>query len=73
MGDFTPPSFRFSLSHSDHVQTVGQTPPTLKYMPPGHFCPDVLDMQDLGEADFLRGKFIRGFMWLMEFWPKPKT
>jgi len=35
-------------------------------------CPDLLSLQDIGEADGLRGKVVRAFFWLMEWWP-PKT
>lgn len=44
---------------------------TLKYMPPGHFCPDVCGIEDFGEADTWRGKTVRAFFKLMRYWPKP--
>lgn len=43
----------------------------LKYMPPGHFCPDVCGLEDFGDADTWRGKTVRGFFRLMKLWPKP--
>lgn len=48
------------------------TTSNLKYMAPGHFCPDVCDLTDFGEADFLRGRVVRAFFRLMELWPKPR-
>jgi hypothetical protein len=44
----------------------------LKYMPPGHFCPDVCGIEDFGDADTWRGKTVRGFFKLMRYWPKPR-
>jgi hypothetical protein len=32
-------------------------------------CPDLLDYSALGEADNLRGRIVRGFFWLLRFWP----
>lgn len=29
-------------------------------------CPDLLTLQNIGEADNLRGRFIRGFFWIMD-------
>jgi len=43
----------------------------LKYMPPGHFCPDVCGLEDFGDADTWRGRVVRGFFRLMRWWPKP--
>lgn len=34
-------------------------------------CPDLLEHRDLGEADCMRGRVIRGFFWLMRWWPRP--
>lgn len=34
-------------------------------------CPDLLEHRDLGEADSMRGHLIRGFFWLMRWWPRP--
>lgn len=47
------------------------TSTSLKYMAPGHFCPDVCDLSDFGEADYWRGRVVRAFFRLMEHWPKP--
>lgn len=49
----------------------GSTGSPLKFMPPGHFCPDVCGIEDFGEADYLRGRVVRAFFRLMQFWPKP--
>lgn len=43
----------------------------LKFMPPGHFCPDVCGIEDFGVADYWRGRVVRAFFKLMRFWPKP--
>lgn len=43
---------------------------SLKFMPPGHFCPDVCDLSDFSEADYLRGRVVRAFFRVMEWWPK---
>lgn len=32
-------------------------------------CPDLLRYDQLGEADNLRGRVVRGFFWLMRIWP----
>jgi hypothetical protein len=34
-------------------------------------CPDLLEHGDLGEADCMRGRVIRGFFWLLRWWPRP--
>jgi hypothetical protein len=31
-------------------------------------CPDLLRYEDIGEADNLRGRFVRGFFWLIRWW-----
>ena len=33
------------------------------------FCPDLLRWELLGEADRWRGRVVRGFFWLMRWWP----
>lgn len=33
-------------------------------------CPDLLRYDQLGEADNLRGRVVRGFFWLMRIWPE---
>lgn len=43
----------------------------LKFMPPGHFCPDVVGIEDFGPADHLRGRVVRAFFRLMARWPVP--
>ena len=45
----------------------------LKFMPPGHFCPDVCGIEDFGEADTWRGRTVRAFFRIMKYWPKPKA
>lgn len=47
------------------------TETALKLMAPGHFCPDVCDLDDFGEADTMRGHVIRAFFKVMHYWPKP--
>lgn len=32
-------------------------------------CPDLLDLDDIGVADNLRGRVVRAFFWLMRLWP----
>jgi hypothetical protein len=32
-------------------------------------CPDLLDYAALGEADNWRGRVVRGFFWVMRWWP----
>jgi hypothetical protein len=32
-------------------------------------CPDLLDYAALGEADNWRGRIVRGFFWMLRFWP----
>jgi hypothetical protein len=32
-------------------------------------CPDLLQYDQLGEADNLRGRVVRIFFWVMRFWP----
>ena len=34
-------------------------------------CPDLLSFADLGEADNLRGRFVRAFFWLLRIWRTP--
>lgn len=52
---------------------IPSTGSTLKFMPPGSFCPDVVGLEDFGEADYLRGKVVRAFFWLMRLWPHPTS
>lgn len=53
------------------LQPASKTSNPLKFMAPGHFCPDVCGLEDFGEADYMRGKVVRGFFRLMRLWPKP--
>lgn len=71
--DAVAPAITFESDGFSQSWRAGEPsePLRLKYMAPGHFCPDVVDLLDFGEADSLRGRVVRGFMWLMEFWPKP--
>ena len=32
-------------------------------------CPDLLRYEQMGEADHLRGRIVRGFFWLLRWWP----
>lgn len=32
-------------------------------------CPDLLRYEQMGEADRLRGRIVRGFFWLLRWWP----
>ena len=32
------------------------------------FCPDLIRYRDLGEADDLYGRVVRGFFWLLRWW-----
>ncbi len=34
----------------------------------GPICPDLLRYEQLGEADGLRGRVVRGFFWLLRIW-----
>ena len=53
--------------------TTGTVGTPLKFMPPGHFCPDVCGLEDFGPADFWRGRIVRGFFRAMSLWPKPTS
>ncbi len=52
------------------IRTGPHTDTILKFMPPGHFCPDVCGIEDFGTADTWRGRAVRGFFHLMRMWPK---
>lgn len=47
---------------------LGQSTGTVVRMVTIPMCPDLLRYDQLGEADNLRGKVIRGFFWLMRVW-----
>ena len=36
---------------------------------PEHLCPDLLRYENIGGADGLRGRVIRGLFWLLRVWP----
>jgi hypothetical protein len=36
---------------------------------PDHLCPDLLRYANLGGADGVRGRVVRGFFWLLRAWP----
>lgn len=36
---------------------------------PYALCPDLLRYEQIGVADNLRGRIVRGFFWLMRAWP----
>lgn len=44
-------------------------PPEYNTAASSAICPDLLSTRDLGEADNLRGRVVRRFFWLMDFWP----
>lgn len=33
-----------------------------------YICPDLLELDDIGAADNVRGRVVRAFFWLMRFW-----
>lgn len=35
----------------------------------GPLCPDLLRYEQIGEADGLRGRVVRGFFWILQLWP----
>ena len=58
---------KFFVTATDPVQW---TPPTtvavrLVGVP---LCPDLLSLDDIGEADHLRGRVVRGFFRLIRWW-----
>lgn len=36
---------------------------------PDHLCPDLLRHENIGGADGVRGRVVRGFFWLLRAWP----
>jgi len=36
---------------------------------PEHLCPDLLRYEQIGAADGLRGRVVRGVFWLLRAWP----
>ena len=66
-----PSSSNYDNGHHFRPAMGSNTTNPLKYMPPGHFCPDVCGIEDFGDADTWRGKTVRGFFKLMRYWPKP--
>ena len=61
----------YEVSENGIIISKTQTTTMLKFMPPGHFCPDVCGIEDFGDADTWRGRVVRGFFRLMKRWPKP--
>jgi hypothetical protein len=61
-----------TFNHSNTLIGTSRTGTALKFMPPGHFCPDVCGIEDFGDADTWRGRTVRGFFRLMRHWPKPR-
>ena len=51
---------------------MNTTETSLKFMAPGHFCPDVCGIEDFGPADYWRGRVVRTFFHLMRLWPHPR-
>lgn len=39
------------------------------YLTGGHLCPDMLRYEQIGTADGMRGRLVRGFFWLLRAWP----
>ena len=35
---------------------------------PDHLCPDLLRWENIGAADRIRGRVVRGFFWIMRAW-----
>lgn len=66
-----PPAPTYEVSPFSWPPAETNTASTLKFMPPGHFCPDVCGLEDFGQADYLRGRAVRAFFWVMRFWPHP--
>ena len=51
---------------------VNDPPPTYTlgtYVTPEHLCPDLLRLENLGPADNLRGRVVRGFFRVLTLWP----
>ena len=66
MTDFTPrpvPGRMPLVGDWSNPQTSGT------YVTPDHLCPDLLRYEQIGAADNLRGRVVRGFFWLMRAWP----
>ena len=61
------------ITSPSNVRLSGNTFNKLTYMDPGYLCPDILDIDLIGEADFLRGRVVRFFFYLMRLWPTPKA
>lgn len=40
---------------------------------PDHLCPDLLRWENIGPADGLRGRVVRGFFALLRLWPPGGT
>lgn len=38
------------------------------WVTPDHLCPDLLRWENIGVADGLRGRVVRGFFWLLRAW-----
>ncbi len=34
-----------------------------------YICPDLLEYDDIGAADNLRGRFVRAVFWALRIWP----
>ena len=39
------------------------------WVTPDCLCPDLLRWEQIGAADGLRGRVVRGFFWLLRAWP----
>jgi len=67
VGGFFPTPQMWASGNPD--EGFYNTGSALKFMAPGHFCPDVCGIEDFGDADYLRGHVVRAFFRLMKLWP----
>jgi hypothetical protein len=51
----------------DTIQSCSTENPSADITIP--YCADLFRYEYLGGADTWRGRVIKGFMWLMDFWP----
>ena len=59
-----------SLDNATHINyiTVTSRTDTVSRLVGVPFCPDMLRYEDIGVADNIRGRVVRGFFWLMRWW-----
>ena len=46
---------------------------TVQTTHPQWLCPDLLRYEQIGGADDLRGRVVRGFFWIMRAWPPARA